>query len=306
MAALAQRPCAGDADRDAVIALWAHARSAALDDPWPPLDTLHAELAATPEAPAAARLWDDRRGDLVAAALLLDGCVLAWRTRAGVEDELLDAELIAWGLDAVAAAAHDPGERAALFVPVPACDGRLAALLQRAGFEEDAWRTLRMVRSLHEPIPSPVAPDDVAIRPVADAADLAAAVALHNALFAGGRKTPGERAAIMRAPGYRPALDLVAVGALGAAVGYTLGMRCALERALLGEASGWLEFVGVDRSWRGHGLGRALTLQLLHAMRADGADKVRLTTGTANGAARALFAGCGFRVSHEIRWFVHA
>lgn len=303
MKALISRDYTGEADRKAAVDLWLAARAAGTGDPWPSLDALDAELAARPGGTAEARLWEDDRCRAAGVALLLDECVLVWCTRSGAEDDALEAELIAWGLERAASAARSSGERPSLFVPVRGDDERLAAWLMGAGFQEDGWRTLRMERSLHAPIAAPQAPPGICVRPAAGADEQAAASALHAALFAGGRKARDERAALMRAPGYRPELDLVAALPGGGVVGYALGTCCVLERRL-GRATGWLEYVGVERAQRGRGVGRALVLHLLTAMRAQGLDTVLLTTGAANSAARQLFAACGFRTRHEIRWFV--
>jgi len=304
MSTLIHRDYAGDADRDAVMALWLTVREAGLGDPWPTLDTLQAALAAQPHGMRYAQLWEDHQGCPVGMAMLLDESVLVWCTKAGADDETLEADIVTWGLNRAAYAAHSSGERPTLFVPVHSDDEHLASLAERMGFREDTWRTLRMERSLHAPIAAPQLPHGVDIRPVTDARDTAGVTTLHSTLFAGGRKTVGEHMAAMHTKGYRPALDLVATLANGTVVGYGFGTCCALERQLLGQATGWIEFVGVDHAQRGGGIGRALTLQLLHALWAEGLDSVWLTTGAANTAARCLFEGCGFHTRHEIRWFV--
>lgn len=293
----------GHDDLEPVVALWLAARAAGSGDPWPPLDTLHQELACHPDGAGDVRLWEDHRGRLVGAALLLDGCVLAQCAASGADDEALELAVVAWGQGRTRFTAPS-GERAALFVPVCDGDDRRAALLQRAGLHEDGWRTLRLARSLQEPVALPRPPAGVVIRAVAGARDLAATTALHGALFGGGQKLATERAAVMALPGYRPSLDLVAALEEGPVVGYALGTCCVLERERLGHALGWLEFVGVGHEQRGRGIGRALTLHLLRAMRAEGSDTVWLTTGAPNLAARELFDACGFVVRHEVRWYV--
>lgn len=303
MATLTHRAYAGDADLAAALALWLAARATGGGDPWPSLDVVQAELAARPGGTAYAELWEDRRG-LAGMALLLDESVLAWCARPGAGDEALEAEVVAWALGAVVEAAGPCGERPTLFVPALSDDARLAALLKRAGFVEDGWRTLRMARSLRAPLAEPRAPAGLVIRPVGGAEEQAAVAALHGGLFAGGQKVPGERAALMRAPGYRPGLDLMAARSDGGPAGYAIGLCCALEGRYPARASGWVEYVGVERGQRRRGVGAALTLALLHAMRVEGLDTALLTTGAANLAARALFERCGFVTRHEIRWYV--
>lgn len=303
---LTERAYAGEADREAVMELWLSARAAEAGDPWPKLDDLAAQLAAAPCGCADVQLWEERHRGLVGAAMLIDGCILVWWTHAGADDEALESQMLGWGRGRVAQGADSPGEIPSLFVPVNASDTRLTALLERAGFQEDGWRTLRMARSLQGPIVAPEVPDGLVIRAIAGASDIAAVTALHNQLFAGGRKTSDERAALMRGPEYRASLDLIAELPDGTAVGYALGSCCAIERRRLGRALGWVEFVGVAPERRGGGVGRALVRRLLGALRAEGVELALLTTGAANVAARHLFESCGFSVRHEVRWYVEA
>lgn len=299
-----QRDYRGAEDLAAVLDLWCAARAVDQGDPWPPLDALRAELAARQAGACDVRVWEDARGQPVGAALLLDECILVACARPGADTEALANEMLAWGLGSIARIACGYGERPCLFVPARSDDRQFIALLERAGFQADPWRTLRMRRSLRDPIAEPQPPPGIVIRPVAGMRDIAAIVALHDVVFTGGDKSLDDRAALMRAPGYQPALDLVAVGPEGALAGYALAVTAPLERERLGQASGWIEFVGVERSQRGRGVGRALVLRLLHAMRGAGLDLALLSTGAANLAACRLFAACGFTVWHEIRWYV--
>ncbi|MGQ9926765.1 MAG: GNAT family N-acetyltransferase [Chloroflexaceae bacterium] len=299
-----QRDYRGAGDLDAVLALWCAARAVDQGDPWPPLDTLHAELAARQPGAPDAQVWQDVHGDLMGAALLIDECILVTCARPGAETEALAVAMLAWGLQSVVRSVCGRGERPCLFVPTRGDDRRFIALLERSGFQADPWRTLRMRRSLRDPIAEPQLPPGMLIRPVAGPRDVAAVAALHSAVFASGARSLDERAALMRAPGYRPVLDLIAVGPAGALAGYALGMTAPMERESLGQATGWIEFVSVERSQRGRGLGRALILSLLHAMRGAGLETALLSTGAANLAACRLFAACGFALWHEIRWYV--
>lgn len=300
MPSFTQRTYAGADDRAATLNLWLHARAAGDVDPWPPLDRLQAELEARPHA----QLWQADQGELVGCALLLDESVLLICTRSGVDDEELDAAMIAWGLACSAAAARQRGERPLLLVPVRDDDARLADLLARAGFSDDGLRTLRMERPLATLIAEPHAPGGVDIRPISGADEVAAAAALYSQLLAGGRKTANERAELMRAPGYRPGLDLVAVLADGSVAGCVLGTCCVIERQHLAHAPGWLEFIGVAPAQHGRGIGAALVLHLLQAMRAEGLDRVLLTTEGTNASAQRLFERCGFHTRHAIGWYV--
>lgn len=294
MPLLTQREYLGDADRDATLALWLTARAAGQGDPWPALYSLHEALS----LPGSAQLWLDSRGDVLAAALLLEASVLVWAVRPGADDEAIEAAIIGWGR------AHTAG--AELFVPIRDDDTRLIALLERIGFQQGDWRMLRMERSLLAPITPPCPPAGCQIRPLVAERELADATRLHSAIFAGGRKSLAERRQLMLTPGYHPRLDLVAVSPSGELVGYCLGMRCALERQRLVWAPGWLELIGVAQAWRGCGLGHALSLAMLAAMRGEGLISVMLSVSATNPTAQRLFTSCGFRTRHNICWYFAA
>lgn len=296
MPQLTHRDYAGGADLGAALALWLAARAAGQGDPWPALHTLHTALGEAAQAPGRAHLWADDRGDLLAAALLLEESVLVWAVRPGSDDEAIEAAIIGWGL----ARAGGVG----LFVPVRDDDWRLAALLERVGFQEEDWRMLRLERSLLAPLAPPCPPGGCMIRPLDAPHELAIVTQLHGAIFAGGGKRVDERRKLMAAPGYRPALDLVAVTPAGNLTGYCLGTVCALERRMLAWAPGWLELIGVAEPWRGHGLGQALTLAMFEALRAEGLVSVLLSVSATNPIAHRLFERCGFRTRHSIRWYL--
>jgi mycothiol synthase len=294
MPLLTQREYLGDADRDATLALWLTARAAGQGDPWPALYSLYEALS----VPESAQLWVDSHGELLAAALLLEASVLIWAVRPGADDEAIEAAIIGWGR------ARTAGTE--LFVPVRDDDTRLIALLERIGFQQEDWRMLRMERSLLAPITPPCLPAGYQIRPLVAEQDLASVTHLHSTIFAGGGKSLAERRRLMNNPGYHPRLDLVAVSPGGDLAGYCLGMLCTLERQQLAWAPGWLELIGVARPWRGCGLGRALTLSMLEAMRAEGLISVMLSVSATNAAARSLFTRCGFRTRHSICWYFAA
>ncbi|MFM7265905.1 MAG: GNAT family N-acetyltransferase [Cyanobium sp.] len=80
------------------------------------------------------------------------------------------------------------------------------------------------------------------------------------------------------------------------------GMGVFLDGTLLALASGWLvvdelhiTVVAVGPAWRRRGLGRRALAALLEQGRALGAQRATLEVGAGNSAARALYAGAGFR-----------
>jgi mycothiol synthase len=89
--------------------------------------------------------------------------------------------------------------------------------------------------------------------------------------------------------------------------GVTVGTACAIWDANYPEDTGYLHMVAVDPMQRGHGLGRALTLAVLHRFRARGFRRAVLQTDDWRVPALRLYLSLGFRPrftheSHQARW----
>lgn len=73
---------------------------------------------------------------------------------------------------------------------------------------------------------------------------------------------------------------------------------CAAARAT--DGSGWILSLATDPDARGHGVGRALTVAAIDALRALAPRDIRLTVAPGNTVARRLYASLGFAaVGHE-------
>jgi mycothiol synthase len=89
--------------------------------------------------------------------------------------------------------------------------------------------------------------------------------------------------------------------------GLTVGTACAIWEANYPEDTGYLHMVAVDPMHHGHGLGRALTLAVLHRFRQRGSRRAVLQTDDWRVPALRLYLSLGFRPrftheSHERRW----
>jgi len=89
--------------------------------------------------------------------------------------------------------------------------------------------------------------------------------------------------------------------------GVIVGTACAVWSANYPEDTGYLHMVAVDPMHHGHGLGRALTLAVLHRLRARGFRRAVLQTDDFRVPALRLYLSMGFRPrftheSHEARW----
>ena len=152
-------------------------------------------------------------------------------------------------------------------------------------FAGGGWATARGFRAdpasavltLDRPLDPPTSPT----RPVT-ASDVAVLASLHDALFAG-THTPGAALFSTTDPNR---VRLVAERA-GERVGYV-----AVERQP--DASGYIDYLGVDPAHRRQGIGAELVRAGVAALAALGCLPFHLTVRAENHGARALYAGLGF------------
>jgi len=89
--------------------------------------------------------------------------------------------------------------------------------------------------------------------------------------------------------------------------GQTVGTACAIWSSSYPEDTGYLHMVAVDPMHQGRGLGRALTLAVLHRFRQRGFRRAVLQTDDFRLPAIRLYLSLGFRPrlsheSHQARW----
>lgn len=94
---------------------------------------------------------------------------------------------------------------------------------------------------------------------------------------------------VMRGPGYRQDLDLVAVSDSGEFAAFCL---CWLDSE---NRVGYFEPVGCHPDFRRKGLTRAVILEGLRRFRSNGAEFALVDCSEANVPARRLYESCGFR-----------
>jgi mycothiol synthase len=175
------------------------------------------------------------------------------------------------------------------FIPSPAASAR--QLLEAAGYGA-VRETFVMETSLERPLPEPVWPAGIDVRPFMPGEDdRATHAAVEDAFRDLWGRPPGtfERfAALISAPGFDPALWLLASdGEEIAATG--------LARAVSDE--GWIDVIGVRRPWRRRGLGLALLHTLFAELQVRGMRTVALSVDAESqtGAPR-LYGRAGMTV----------
>lgn len=184
-------------------------------------------------------------------------------------------------------------------------DALTRAIYARRGFtlgEEE----LRMGRPLDVPVPVPSFPDGFTLRALDAPRELDEWLALYAEAFGPRESALRKWRAFRDDPDYDPALDLVAVdrdNRLAAAC------TCAIARAELAAIrprEGRTEPVMVRENCRGIGLGRAMVLAGLGALRDRGIELATLTTEADNPVAHRLYESLGYRLLYTACWYARA
>ena len=238
-----------------------------------------------PEAVGQARLWTDEAGAVVGFAWpggeqvdlivhprhrALEGAMLAWaerRRRAGATGPVA---LTAWAFDR-----SDTGRQ---------------ALLRDRGYAR-ADRSLNYRgRSLDGPPPEPRLPPGYTLRHVRGEEDIERRVAVHRDASAPSRMTAAKHRAVLRAPTYRPELDLVAVAPDRTFAAFCIAWFDEVNRI------GVFEPVGSHSAHRRRGLARALLDEGLRRLQRLGARAAYVNSHGAEVAANRLYESAGFRL----------
>jgi mycothiol synthase len=230
-----------------------------------------------------ALLWEDERGALAGWAIWVPGW---WGVDCAVDPAhaaALYPEVLAWGDDRAAAFARGRAEPTPHWWMYARDDDpdRIAAL-DAGGFKSADWHNVHFERRLAEEPPAPAVPDGFVLRPLGGEAEVPAYVAAHRVAFDSTYMNEAWRLRTLRAPGYRPELDLVVAGPDGRVAAFAI--------VWLGPAGeGQFEPVGTHPAFSRLGLGRALLLEGMRRLRAAGATHAVVETDTGRVGARALY-----------------
>ncbi len=245
------------------------------------------------------RLWHADKGRLVAYAILgedpsFDCQVLPEFEWSGIETEALawvETRLIElrkldikqWGGKLVSTSRQD--------------DPKRLAFLEQHGFRYSGeFAEVNMLRSLDEPIPEPTIPTGFKVRAVAEVSETSRRAAAHREVWqpwTDGNVSEDDYTCFMQLPGYDRDLDVVAVTPDGVIAAFVNAWINPLNRI------GDLGPVGALPAYRRQGLTRAALLEGLRRLRAHGMERVCISTGVANTAARNLYESIGFKIVNK-------
>lgn len=246
-----------------------------------------------------AYVWTDEAGSVTGFGLIqLQFSTLDWAVAPGHDD--LSAEIFAWALTRLAAIrAEREQDIGFLFGSRTPNDPAVIS----AGFEDDQWAMRHLSMPLTEQLAQPKRLEGIRIRPLGGVEEVEAYVSLHRAAFDTRNMSVEWRARTLAHPAYQPALDFVAEDAEGKLVAFCIGWMSEVA----GVKTGQIEPLGVLPALHGRGIGRAILLTVLQAMRQRGCIAARVDAESANPASNALYESVGFaefaRTHQHFRWF---
>jgi len=168
------------------------------------------------------------------------------------------------------------------------------AFLEAGGFQRGEYVEVNMLRSLDDSIGEQPVPSGFVVRSVADdPREVSLRAEAQRDVWRPwtvGDVTDEQYARFMRMPGYDRDLDVVAVALDGTIAAYVNGWLDPVNKI------GDLGPVGAREAYRRKGLTRAVLLECMRRMKAKGMERVCVSTGEGNVAARNLYGSVGFRV----------
>lgn len=187
-------------------------------------------------------------------------------------------------------------------------DAQRIDFLERHGFRQGgAFSEVNMICTLDAPMPKPVIPAGCQVRAVRAAAAEGDRGELANRASAQrdvwqpwtvGNISNEDYAYLMHLPGYKQALDIVALASDGVMAAYVNGWLDPVNKI------GDFGPVGARPAYRRQGLTRAVLLECLRQMQKCGMQRVSVSTGVSNTPAIKLYEGVGFRIVNQYLEYV--
>jgi len=241
------------------------------------------------------RVWHEK-DKVVVYAMLGDDAYFDWQVLPEVEGTGIETEAIAWAEGLLAELRAGDAERwkGPMMVGTRQDNAERIAFLEQHGFRRGEYVEVNMLRSLEEALPPLALPSRFSVRSLAvDVAEVSDRAAAHREVWhpwTVGEVSDEQYARFMQMPGYDRDLDVVAVAPDGTIAAYVNGWLDPVNKI------GDFGPVGAREAYRRQGLTRAVLLEALRRMKARGMNRVCVSTGEDNVAARGLYESIGFRV----------
>jgi ribosomal protein S18 acetylase RimI-like enzyme len=234
-------------------------------------------------------LWHGPAGELVGFALFdpPDSCdmLISPHHRGG----LVEQGQLAWAEEQARRCCARNSVPARLTVGSLDGDPRRLTLLEARGYVRQAHGHAHLRRSLDGPTEDPILPSRFITWSMAEDVSVEQRVEAHRAIWPGSDMTNACYGRMMRCGGYDPQLDVLALAPDSAIAAFCLAWRDASNQV------GLLEPVGCCPAHRRKGLARAVVLEGLRRLQAQGSTAAIVTASTRNPAALALYESCGFQ-----------
>jgi mycothiol synthase len=242
------------------------------------------------------RLWHDG-GKLAGYAILGEDPSFDWQVLPAYEWRGIEAEALAWAETRLNALRGSDAKQwgGNLVSGARQDDARRIAFLEQQGFRRGEYAEVNMLRSLAGPIPESTFPAGCRVRAVSAASDIEDRAAAQREVWQPwtvGNVSDEQYARFMRLPGYDRELDVVTVAPDGKIAAFVNGWLDPVNRI------GDFGPVGAREAYRRQGMTRAALLEGLRRMKARAMDRMCISTGVANTAARRLYESIGFKVEN--------
>jgi ribosomal protein S18 acetylase RimI-like enzyme len=241
------------------------------------------------------RVWHDGE-KLVGYAMLGDDAYFDWQVLPEVEGKGIESEALAWAETLLKELRAGDAERwkGPMMVGTRQDNAERIGFLEQHGFRRGEYVEVNMLRSLTDPSGEQLVPPGNVVRGLSDTpAEVSLRAEAHREVWhpwTVGEVTDEQYARFMRMPGYDSDLDVVAVAPDGTIAAYVNGWLDPVNKI------GDFGPVGAREAYRRQGLTRAVLLECLRRMKARGMDRVCVSTGEPNAAARGLYESVGFRI----------
>jgi len=309
----ASRPYGGEADLPAIVDMINACEAADQLDESTTAGDLRLEFSSPGFDPVRdLRLWEDADGKLIGfgqlwfhAEATTPDAFLWYKVHPDARAGDLDDQILAWGAQRARQGGAERGVRLKLVAVAHASDPARIATLERNGFAVARYFR-RMTRPLDAPIAVPQLPEG--FRLAVGPHDPQSWAALYNESFVDHwNHAPWTAAEVAHWQGdehYRGDLDLVALAPDGTPAAFCWASIHPEENALKRRNDGQIGLLGTRRGFRSIGLGRAMLLAGMRALRAAGTDTVLLgvDADSPTGATR-LYERVGMRVLHRADLF---
>lgn len=244
-----------------------------------------------------AAFWEDAEGRVVGfAAWQYYWAVLDFFILPGPQAWSVEADLFTWANGRFQERDEERGRPLPYWTEFRDDDQERQRLVEAYGFShEEEERYVSLLHLLVHLPPIPALPDGFTLRPLAGEREVVAYAETHRAAFESASMTPEWRVRTLRAPLYRPELDLVVIAPDGSLAGFCVGWFAPRRRMVQ------IEPLGVHPRFHHLGLARALLLTMLHRFKEHGASRAIVETEIERTPARAVYESVGFQQAHIIR-----